>query len=351
MTLPGRLPSSRAAGLTNGHLQTILGNFLRRPDLLPPFTRELVEVSPATHHQISSQVLCHCHWQPESVRRDRLTVILLHGLEGSSKSQYVIGNANKMWQAGFNIVRMNMRNCGGTEALSPTLYHSGFSGDRARCHDRFCTARYGICRFALVGLLDGRQHRAQARGRTWRRHPPTIGCLAFVRRSGVSPAARSCSFGRCASIALRTACTSGSSSRALLKRFRRKAMLFPHVYDPDARRRSSTLSATSTSASPPSTPASRALTTTTTAPAAARVIDQHRCAHPDPARAGRSFRPLDAANPRPDPGQPAHHADRACPRRPLCLPRQARPSRRRRWLLGRDTPCCGSCSSMPERTP
>ena len=78
-----------------------------------------VEVSPATANQIASQVLCHCHWQPEEVRTTRPTAIIVHGLEGSSESQYVVGNANKLWRAGCNIVRMNMRNCGGTEALSP----------------------------------------------------------------------------------------------------------------------------------------------------------------------------------------------------------------------------------------
>ncbi len=69
--------------LSNGHLQTIVGNFLPRQDHLPTATAELVEVWPATSNQISSQVLCHCHWQPEAVRAERLTVILLHGLEGS----------------------------------------------------------------------------------------------------------------------------------------------------------------------------------------------------------------------------------------------------------------------------
>jgi predicted alpha/beta-fold hydrolase len=29
----------------------------------------------------------------------------------------------------MNVVRLNQRNCGGTEHLTPTLYHSGLSGD------------------------------------------------------------------------------------------------------------------------------------------------------------------------------------------------------------------------------
>ncbi len=126
-----RRRSCPAAGCVTATCRRSSGNYLHRPDACRPLPAELIEVSPATHNQISSQVLCHCHWQPEAVRAERLTVILLHGLEGSSKSQYVVGNANKMWRAGWNVVRMNMRNCGGTESLSPTLYHSGLSGDVA----------------------------------------------------------------------------------------------------------------------------------------------------------------------------------------------------------------------------
>src|SRR5438445_2966397 len=115
--------------LNNGHLQTIAGNYLARINDLPAPEVQLVEVSPATANQIASQVLCHCHWQPEEVRAARPTAIIVHGLEGSSDSQYVVGNANKLWRAGCNVIRMNIRNCGGTEALSATLYHSGLSND------------------------------------------------------------------------------------------------------------------------------------------------------------------------------------------------------------------------------
>ncbi len=58
-----------------------------------------------------------------------MTLIIVHGLEGSSDSQYVIGTGSKAWRAGMNVVRMNMRNCGGTETLGPTLYNSGMSDD------------------------------------------------------------------------------------------------------------------------------------------------------------------------------------------------------------------------------
>src|SRR6516164_365748 len=135
---------------SNGHLQTILGNFLPRDSSLPPGETTLVEVSPAIGDQIVSQVRCDCHLQPADVRASRPTAIIVHGLEGSSESQYVIGNTNKLWRAGANIIRMNMRNCGGTEALTPTLYHSGLSADVEAVMRHF-VAIHGLTSISLIG--------------------------------------------------------------------------------------------------------------------------------------------------------------------------------------------------------
>src|SRR5215471_21801832 len=107
--------------LRNGHLQTLAGNFLRRENRLPQAEERLFQV------EENVQVLCHCHWQPQ--HETRATVLLVHGLEGSSLSQYVIGTGSKAWDLGMNVVRMNMRNCGGTDHLTPTLYHTGLSSD------------------------------------------------------------------------------------------------------------------------------------------------------------------------------------------------------------------------------
>ena len=211
--------------LSNGHLQTIFGNFGRRADHLPPPSPELVEVSPASHDQISSQVLCHCHWQPGEVRASRLTVIILHGLEGSSSSQYVVGNANKMWRAGMNVVRMNMRNCGGTESLSPTLYHSGLSGD-VDAVMRWFIAKYWLERVALVGYSMGGNLVLKLDGDAGGHAPPQLRAVV-----GVSPAV---DLGP-SSAALHRPVNRLYERRflhALVKRFRRKAMLFPHVFDP-----------------------------------------------------------------------------------------------------------------------
>jgi uncharacterized protein len=67
--------------LRNAHLQTLAGNYLPRQALLPIAENELIEVEPARDGLLPSRVLCQSHWQPEAGRD---TVLLLHGLEGSS---------------------------------------------------------------------------------------------------------------------------------------------------------------------------------------------------------------------------------------------------------------------------
>jgi len=83
-----------------------------------------------------------------------MTVIIVHGLEGSSASQYVIGTGNKAWAAGMNVVRMNMRNCGATEHLGPTLYNSSMSGDVGAVAQALI-AEDGLPKLALVGYSMG----------------------------------------------------------------------------------------------------------------------------------------------------------------------------------------------------
>ena len=61
-----------------------------------------------------TRVLAHCHWQPEPAAHP--TLVVLHGLEGSSDAHYMRGIADKAFRRGFNVVRLNQRNCGGHRA-------------------------------------------------------------------------------------------------------------------------------------------------------------------------------------------------------------------------------------------
>ncbi|MBZ5596727.1 MAG: alpha/beta fold hydrolase [Acidobacteriia bacterium] len=204
-------------GLRGGHRQTIASFLLPRRIALPTAEERLIEVAPG------AKVLCHCHWQPN--RRDALTVVVVHGLEGSSDSQYMLGVAAKGLAAGMNVVRMNQRNCGGTDSISPTLYHSGRSADVAAVahhlieHDR-------ISRLALAGFSMGGNLVLKTAGEWGREGPAEFRAVAAV----------------CPSMNLAASADALHllSNRLyefyfmwqLRRRLRAKARLFPDVFDP-----------------------------------------------------------------------------------------------------------------------
>lgn len=88
---------------------------------MPAPQARVFQVSPETG------LLTQCHWQPRP--SEQPTLLLVHGLEGCTESHYMVGLAQKAWSRGWNCVRINQRNCGGSEHLTPTLYHGGLSQD------------------------------------------------------------------------------------------------------------------------------------------------------------------------------------------------------------------------------
>lgn len=131
--------------LRGGHVQTLAAFFIPRQISLPPSERRLIEVEPGI------PVLCHCHWQDD---RRALTLIVVHGLEGSSESQYMLGIARNGLAAGMNVIRMNQRNCGGMDECAPTLYNSSRSADVAAVV-RHLLDHDGIPSFVLAGFSMG----------------------------------------------------------------------------------------------------------------------------------------------------------------------------------------------------
>ena len=107
----------------SGHAQTLAAYAWPRRFRFrtPTDERRLFQVTPDT------QVLAYCRWQTNPA--DHATIIIWHGIEGSSEAVYMLATARKAFAAGFNVVRMNLRNCGDTEHLTPTLYHGGLTED------------------------------------------------------------------------------------------------------------------------------------------------------------------------------------------------------------------------------
>ena len=142
-----RLPFRARRWLGGGHVQTIASFLMPRRIHLPPAEERLVEVAPGI------KVRCWCYWQGEK-RSERMTLIVVHGLEGSSESQYMTGVARHGLASGMNVVLMNQRNCGGMDHFAPTLYNSSLSGDVATVA-KSVIENDGISQFALVGFSMG----------------------------------------------------------------------------------------------------------------------------------------------------------------------------------------------------
>jgi uncharacterized protein len=107
----------------NRHLQSIL------PSL--SFRRAAVERRAAPLLAASSELLLDCgdgvrlqgfYARPQNPR-DQVAV-LLHGWEGSSDSMYILTLSQLLFENGFEIVRLNLRDHGATHHLNRELFHS-----------------------------------------------------------------------------------------------------------------------------------------------------------------------------------------------------------------------------------
>ena len=82
-----------------------------------------------------------------ATRHSAATVIAVHGLEGSTDSQYMLGVARHGLAAGMNVVLMNQRNCGGMDHCAPTLYNSDQVGGCGGSCAGDCGERWGVTVF------------------------------------------------------------------------------------------------------------------------------------------------------------------------------------------------------------
>lgn len=204
--------------LKGGHAQTIVGSFAYRKFAVGPGQERLFRVDSDT------QLKGICHWQAGQ-RRDLPVVVIVHGLEGSCGSNYCWGIADKALARGFHAVRMNQRNCGGTEQLTPTLYNSGLSGDyRAVLMDLIGE---GFQQVFFVGYSMG--------GNLVTKMAGELGLSAPQQLKGVAVVCPPLDLAACAD-ALEKAenfLYKRHFVKALLARYRRKCELFPNRYTRD----------------------------------------------------------------------------------------------------------------------
>ncbi|HEY1403743.1 MAG TPA: alpha/beta fold hydrolase [Pyrinomonadaceae bacterium] len=203
----------------SGHAQTLVAFAWPRRRRLRELRSDearLFEVEPGV------RVLVHCRWQRE--RRACPTLLLVHGLEGSSESIYMLSTALKAHRAGFNVLRLNIRTCGDTLHLTQTLYNSGMSQDlRALVGE--LVERDELTEVFLAGFSLGGNMSLKLAGEYGAGFPPALKGVCAVSPS-VELAASAASIERRSNWIYQR-----KFIRSLKRRMRKAATLYPERYD------------------------------------------------------------------------------------------------------------------------
>lgn len=141
-------PFRPAAWLPNGHLQSIAGRYLRAPDRQRLAVRRI---------ELPDGDFLDLH-DPQLELPDTAPVaLILHGLEGSWASNYVVEMAAQLARLGVRPVRMNFRGCSGELNRLPRFYHAGETEDVRSAlrwvRDRWPRAQVGAVGFSLGGNM------------------------------------------------------------------------------------------------------------------------------------------------------------------------------------------------------
>lgn len=128
--------------LRNAHAQTIWAPVFRRPPRVP---RRIERVETPDGDFLDLHVA--------EGARENPGVLLLHGLEGSAHSKYILGVSDKLRSIGWSAICMEFRGCSGEMNHGRRLYHSGETGDLAFVASQLSTrySRLYIAGFSLGG--------------------------------------------------------------------------------------------------------------------------------------------------------------------------------------------------------
>ncbi len=139
------IPYRPARWLPGPHLQTVLGKFLR-PGANPGLERRRLETPDGDFLDLD--------FGPDPVG-DAPIVLVLHGLEGSTRRPYVRLAMGEIARRGMRAVGLNFRSCSGVPNRQPRFYHSGETEDLAfilgLLRERFPHRPIGALGFSLGG--------------------------------------------------------------------------------------------------------------------------------------------------------------------------------------------------------
>jgi predicted alpha/beta-fold hydrolase len=155
--------------LRNPHAQTMWGKFARRPGK----ARTRLECLTAPD---GDGIELH-HLDGSSERAPR--VLLLHGLEGSTRSHYVSGFLGEALRRGWGATLMMFRGCGSAPNIARRFYHSGDTTDVAFVFDTL-SRRWPRVPWLLAAVSLGGNVLLKWLGELVDAYPPSVTAAAAV---------------------------------------------------------------------------------------------------------------------------------------------------------------------------
>jgi predicted alpha/beta-fold hydrolase len=149
MTAGAARPFAPPRWARGGHVQTLLGFWARRHlGWALPTEDVLADAGDGV------QLLLRATWQPGD-RAKRPAVVLVHGLGGWDMAAYGLATGMLFHQAGWHVVRMNMRGAGDSARVYAGLYNAGLDLDLIAALDSVAahTPRVAVIGFSLGANL------------------------------------------------------------------------------------------------------------------------------------------------------------------------------------------------------
>ncbi len=147
--------------LQNPHLQTLLSSFGRNgavAERAAKMVQATREIRVTSSDGVVLQAWLSSQAEPAPV------VVLIHGWLGHADSNYLLSAATQLWNAGFTVARLNLRDHGHTASLNEGLFHSARTRevvDAVRLlHRQHGDGRGGVMGFSLGGNFALRVARA-----------------------------------------------------------------------------------------------------------------------------------------------------------------------------------------------
>jgi hypothetical protein len=166
------IPFDPAPWSVGPHRQTLFGYWSRYALRWPHPVEDRVV---AVETEPDVRLLVRASWQEQRERKP--TLVIVHGLGGSSEGSYGLSLGGLAFARGWNVARMNMRSAGLGFALCKRLYNAGLDGDLVAVLNAVArlTPRLAVAGFSLGGNLT-----ALALGRSRAHLPPGLFAAAAV---------------------------------------------------------------------------------------------------------------------------------------------------------------------------